>query len=141
MVTQDNFLILIEKIIDSEFPEEKDIFAFEKKEIVDNIFQNKKISSSIDFINKGGVPSFEIILGYVSSIVGTFKTISEIYKIYRNNDNKKKDEAEKIPVRELDELDRLKSFWINDLVNAGMEKIKAKKIADRFIYDLIKVTQ
>ena len=118
MVTQDNFLILIEKIIDSEFPEEKDIFAFEKKEIVDNIFQNKKISSSIDFINKGGVPSFEIILGYVSSIVGTFKTISEIYKIYRNNDNKKKDEAEKIPVRELDELDRLKSFWINEIGRA-----------------------
>ncbi|NOU46903.1 MAG: hypothetical protein HOO86_07570 [Bacteroidales bacterium] len=138
MVTQDNFLNLIEKIIESEFPEEKDIFNFEKKEIIENVFQDKQISTNVNFVNRGGVPSFEIILGYVSSIVGTFKTISEIYKMYKNDYNNQKVGSKE---KKISELDELKLFWINDLVNAGMEKSKAKKIADRFIYDLIKVTQ
>jgi hypothetical protein len=140
MVTQEIFLIFIEKIVDSEFPEEKNIFVFEKKEIVENLFQNNQNSVYVDFVNKGGVPSFEIILGYISTLIGTFKTISEISEIFRNNNNAKKNEIKQSGVSELDEL---KSFWINDLVNAGMEriKIKQKKIADRFIYDLINITK
>lgn len=128
---KENIENLIDKIVIDYFRDELLVYELDKKQLFKDAWNQNYIiqeASQFDGINQAGM-GIETILGCISTLVGTVKTIFELKKYFDTKTKSKKDVM----------TDFVSEKWLAELQLAGLSPEKAQVITNTFSNDLEKL--
>lgn len=128
---KENIENLIDKIVIDHFRDELLVYELDKKQLFKDAWNQNYIiqeASQFDGINQAGM-GIETILGCISTLVGTVKTIFELKKYFDTKTKSKKDVM----------TDFVSEKWLAELQLAGLSPEKAQVITNTFSNDLEKL--
>lgn len=128
---KENIENLIDKIVIDYFRDELLVYELDKKQLFKDAWNQNYIiqeASQFDGINQAGM-GIETILGCISTLVGTVKTIFELKKYFDTKTKSKKDVMTYF----------VSEKWLAELQLAGLSPEKAQVITNTFSNDLEKL--
>lgn len=124
---------LVDKIVTNYFNDELPVFELDREKLFENAWnENYEVQETNDFegINKAAFP-IEMVLGCISTVVGTIKTIFDINELMQKK--------EKETGHQSLQVELVADKWLAQLQLAGLDKDKAQLIANTFSNDLEKI--
>lgn len=121
MKEEDELKSLVRKIIAEHFNSDLlESYEFESSELINKLYRSQDIikdDKSKLKTHEFGIGDAKTVVEFISLLVGTFKTIKELHKLFKN-DKKSKDTVVVI--------------WTQQLVESGIPQDKAAAIASQF---------
>jgi len=120
---------LIDDIVKGYFPDEEPVYSLEKEMLFKNAWNNDFSNHQANGpgISQAGNAT-EIILGCIATVLGTIKTVMELYELSSKQNSKETDQTVNTEL--------MARKWSAELQLAGLDIYKAEALTKQFSDDL-----